>query len=221
MDLWEWKNLRDNITKNYMYLYGASGHAKVIIEIAELLEVPIHGIFDDNPIIKELFGYKVLSPVNCEEAIIEPMLISIGNNRIRKYISDKFNFKYRSLLHPKSSISNRSVINIGTVVMGNAIINSDSLIGEHAIINTSASVDHECNIGNYVHISPNATLSGGIFVGEGTHIGSGAVILPNINIGKWATIGAGTIVIKDIPDYAVVVGNPGRIIKYNEPYIPY
>ena len=50
-------------------------------------------------------------------------------------------------------------------------------------------------------------------MGEGTHIGAGATIIPNLKIGKWATIGAGAVVIKDVPDYAVVVGNPGRIIK--------
>ena len=54
-----------------------------------------------------------------------------------------------------------------------------------------------------------------VFVGEGTHIGINATVIQGIKIGKWATIGAGSVVIKDIPDYAVVVGNPGKIIKYN------
>jgi acetyltransferase EpsM len=52
-------------------------------------------------------------------------------------------------------------------------------------------------------------------VGEGTHIGIGACVVQGIKVGKWATIGAGAVIIKDVPDYAVVVGNPGRIIKYN------
>jgi acetyltransferase EpsM len=58
-------------------------------------------------------------------------------------------------------------------------------------------------------------LAGGVIVGEGTHIGIGASVLPEINIGKWTTIGAGAVVIKDVPDGAVIVGNPGRIIKTN------
>ncbi len=93
------------------------------------------------------------------------------------------------------------------------MINVDTKIGKHCIINTAASIDHECVLEDFVHISPNATLSGGVYVGEGTHIGSGAVIVPNIKIGKWATIGAGAVIIRDVPDYATVVGNPGRIIK--------
>jgi acetyltransferase EpsM len=51
-------------------------------------------------------------------------------------------------------------------------------------------------------------------VGEGTMIGIGAVIIQGIKIGKWTIIGAGAVVVNDIPDYAMVVGVPGKIIKY-------
>jgi len=66
-----------------------------------------------------------------------------------------------------------------------------------------------------VHISPNASLAGDVYIGEGTHIGIGAVIIQGLKVGKWVTIGAGAVVINDIPDFAVVVGNPGKIKKYN------
>jgi acetyltransferase EpsM len=59
----------------------------------------------------------------------------------------------------------------------------------------------------------NVSVSGNVSIGEGTLIGTGAVILPNIKIGKWCKIGAGAVVTKDIPDYSVVVGVPGKIIK--------
>ena len=66
---------------------------------------------------------------------------------------------------------------------------------------------------DFVHISPNAALAGSITVGEGTHIGIGASVIQGIKIGKWATIGAGAVIIRDVPDFATVVGNPGKIIK--------
>jgi acetyltransferase EpsM len=61
-----------------------------------------------------------------------------------------------------------------------------------------------------------ASLAGNVLVGEGTQIGINATIRQGIKIGKWATIGAGAVIIKDVPDYAVVVGNPGKIIRYNQ-----
>jgi acetyltransferase EpsM len=40
--------------------------------------------------------------------------------------------------------------------------------------------------------------------------------MQNITIGKWAMVGAGAVIIRDVPDYAVVVGNPGRVVKMNQ-----
>jgi acetyltransferase EpsM len=54
-----------------------------------------------------------------------------------------------------------------------------------------------------------------VFVGEGTQVGIGACVIQGVKIGKWATIGAGAVIINDVPDYAVVVGNPGKVIKFN------
>lgn len=198
-----------------MYLYGASGHAKVIIEIIELLGLTLYGIYDDDPDKDELLGYRVLGSLTNKNNK-DKFIISIGSNKIRKSITTRFDLNYGLLLHPKSCVSKRAKIDVGTVVMGNAVVNSDTRIGKHVIINTSASIDHDCIIEDYVHISPNSTLSGGVYVGEGTHIGSGAVVAPNISIGKWATVGAGAVIIRDVPDFAIVVGNPGKIIKYND-----
>jgi sugar O-acyltransferase (sialic acid O-acetyltransferase NeuD family) len=198
-------------------LYGASGHAKVIIEILESYGIIIEEIYDDNPEKRTLLDYKVIPPPVNINLLKAQYVICIGDNSTRKKISEKLNSSFISIFHKGASISKRSTIGEGTVVMGGAQINSDSRIGKHVIINTSASIDHDCYLDDFVHISPNATLSGGVNVGQGAHIGSGAVVIPGIKIGKWATIGAGTVVINDIPDFAVVVGNPGKIIKFRNP----
>lgn len=196
-----------------MYLYGASGHAKVIIEILELNGIEIKGLFDDNPKIRNILDYQVLGAFNSTILNNDQVIISIGNNDLRKEISSKISANFGNATHPSAVISRRTSIGNGTVVMGNAIINSDTKIGSHVIINTSASIDHDCIIEDFAHISPNATLCGGVTVGEGTHVGAAAVIIPGIKIGKWAIIGAGAVVIKDVPDYVTVVGNPAKVIK--------
>ncbi len=53
-----------------------------------------------------------------------------------------------------------------------------------------------------------------IVIGNDVWIGRGATIMGGVNIGNGAVIGAGTVVAKDIPPYAIVVGNPGKVIKY-------
>ena len=194
-----------------MYLYGASGHGKVVAEIAEENNINIEAFIDSDVSKQFISEYKILHKNPLE---LINIIISIGNNLVRKKIVNENNlFHYLTLIHPKSTISKRAKIDEGTVVMAGVTINSEVEIGKHCIINTNASIDHECIIADYVHISPNAALAGNVEVGEGTHIGIGACIIQGIKIGKWCTIGAGTVVIKDIPDGATVVGNPGRITK--------
>ena len=52
-----------------------------------------------------------------------------------------------------------------------------------------------------------------IVIQKGAWIGAGASILPGVNVGKYAIVGAGAIVTKDVPDYAVVVGIPAKVVK--------
>lgn len=192
-----------------MYLYGASGHAKVIIDILRANQIEINGLVDDNPNIQELLGIPVLHQSNG----LSLFIISIGNNQIRKKIAEQLKTSFGKAIHPSAIISPNSMIDEGTVVMQGAIVQSCVTIGKHCIINTGASVDHECVIEDYVHISPHATLCGNVHVGEGSWVAAGSVVLPGVKIGKWSVIGAGSVVAKDIPDGVLAVGNRCKVLK--------
>lgn len=203
---------------NHIFLYGASGHAKVICEILESQHRILHGLIDDNPLVTSLLDYPVYN--NIQQAAVaadDQFIISIGNNRIRKTVAAKLNgSQFATAIHSSAIISPRAAVGEGTVVMPNVSVNVHSNIGRHVILNTNCSIDHDCVIEDFVHISPNAALAGGVKVGEGTQVGIGACVMQNVTIGKWATVGAGAAIIRDVPDYAVVVGNPGRVIKMNQ-----
>lgn len=194
-----------------MYLFGASGHGKVIAEIAESNNLVVNGFLDTDLNKTFVLSYPVIHEVPSNKIEV---IIAIGNNKVRKHIANEYgNFEYDKLIHARSHVSKRTSIGYGTVIMAGVTVNVDVQIGEHCIINTNASVDHDCVIADFVHISPNASLAGNVKVGEGTHIGIGATVIQGIKIGEWCTIGAGTVIIKDIPDGCTVVGNPGKVIK--------
>ncbi len=197
-----------------MILFGASGHAKVIADILLKQGIKVDFILDDSPRVVDIFGIPVRQ--NNNQINNEKCVISIGNNAIRKKISENYAFEYQTAIHPKATIAEISKIGVGTVIMANAVINPNAKIGKHCIINTGAVVEHDCKINDFVHISPNASLAGNVEVGEGTHIGIGVSVIQGIKIGKWATVGAGAVIIKDVPDFATVVGNPARVIKIKE-----
>jgi len=201
-----------------MILYGASGHAKVICSILESNEIAIQGIFDDNALVSRLDEYLSLGKYDANILSNEKLIISIGDNKIRMEVAKKIKHDFASVSHGLSIIDRLTSIGVGTVVFHNVVIQRGTQVGNHVIINTNASIDHDCIIEDFVHISPNSTLCGNIRIGVGTQVGAGATIIPNLKIGKWCKIGAGAVVTKDIPDYSVVVGVPGKIIKTLEPY---
>lgn len=192
-----------------MYLYGASGHAKVIMDILKANGVKIEGLIDDNPDIIELLGY----PVYHQRTDLSPMIVSIGNNAIRKHIVEKLSVEFGQAIHHTAIVSHTAIIEEGTVIMQGGIVQACTRIGKHCIINTGSSVDHECIVEDFVHISPHATLCGNVHVGEGSWVAAGTVVLPGVKIGKWSVIGAGSVVSKDIPDGVLAVGNRCKVIK--------
>lgn len=197
--------------KQYL-LYGAGGHAKVILDILAENDFPVKLVIDDD---KNLSRFKDIPVVHSLSDKDLPLLIGIGKNRIRKKIVQAYpDVCYFSAISKSAFISSAARIGVGSVVMQGAIIQSSSVIGEHAIINTRASIDHDCKIEDFVHIAPGVILCGDVFVGEGAFVGAGSVVLPGIRIGKWSVIGAGSVVDKDIPDGVLAVGNRCKVIKY-------
>lgn len=193
-----------------MYLYGASGHGKVIKEILEAQGRKVDGFVDDNPELNELSGL----PVIHSAASADEVIVSIGFNSTRKKIVAKLDCKItEAAIHPSAIISGTAEIGEGSVVMAGSIINAEAIIGKHCIVNTGATVDHECVIGDYAHVAPGVHLCGQVQVGEGTLIGVGSSVIPCVHIGKWCVIGAGSVVISDIPDGYLAYGNPCKLKK--------
>ncbi len=198
-----------------MYLYGASGHAKVIADILKKLGLTLDGIIDDDEKIKEFIGMEVFHKIS-DEYLPTPSIVSIGQNDLRKQVAEKLQAKgvvFGKAIHPTAIISEDVTIGKGTVVMPLSVVQPGTTIGKHCIINTGSIVEHDCKIGDYAHISPKATLCGNISIGTGSWIGAGSTIIQGIKIGKWCIIGAGSVVTKDIPDGYIAYGTPCHRVR--------
>ena len=198
------------------FLFGVSGHGKVVKDILSANGIKVEAFVDDNLQVDVCAGRKVLHDAKS----LLPMIVSIGVNWIRRKVVDRlvananadgYPLEFATAIHPSAIISPSAIIGEGTVVMAGAVINADAVIGKHCIVNTGATVDHDCVIGDYCHIAPGANVSGGTHIGEGTWIGVGACVIQCLNIGKDCMIGAGSVVVKDIPDGVTAYGNPCRV----------
>ena len=196
-----------------MYLFGASGHGKVIKEILNANGVKVEAFVDDNPNVTECGGRPVLH----DATGLSPLIVSIGVNKIRKMIVERLTrnnpaIVFGQAIHPSAVVSLSAKIGEGTVVMAGAVINADAVIGKHCIINTGATVDHDCVIEDFCHIAPGAHISGATHVGEGTWIGVGSSVIQCLSIGRSCMVGAGSVVVKDIPDNVIAYGCPAKVV---------
>jgi len=197
-------------------LQGGGEHARVVVDSLLAQRRNVIGIFDPK-YSGYLFGVPQLGIYNPDYEPLAMITVAIGNNAVRKKVVSQTTHRFTNVIHPSSIISPYASLGHGNMILQGSIIQAQARIGNHVIVNTGAKVDHDCVLYDFVHIAPGVILCGCVEVGEGAFVGAGATVIPGKRIGAWTTIGAGSVVIQDIPDFAVAVGNPARIIRYNQP----
>ncbi|MDP9171850.1 MAG: acetyltransferase [Acidobacteriota bacterium] len=205
-----------------IFIWGASGHAKVVAEIVRLTgRCEIAGFVDDTPSAAATFlGLPVFHHMHELPAAsaADPVLavVAVGDCRARMRIAQKLEehgLKLSSAVHPQAVVSAGASLGDGTVVMAGAVVNPGAVLGTNVIVNTGATIDHDCSIADGVHVGPGAHLGGWVTVGRGTWLGIGAIVRDRVTIGKGAVIGAGAVVVCDIPDHVMALGVPAKPVK--------
>ena len=192
-------------------IIGASGHGKVVADIARKNGYSEIVFLDDDESIHECGGYSVIGKSSEAGTIDAGVIVGIGNAGVRKQIQESIpDEKLVTLIHPDAVVAEDVVIGVGTVVMAGAVINPGARLGKGCIMNTCSSADHDCEVGDYVHIAVGSHLCGTVTVGHGTWIGAGATVSNNISICPDCMIGAGAVVVNDIQESGTYVGVPAK-----------
>jgi sugar O-acyltransferase (sialic acid O-acetyltransferase NeuD family) len=205
------------------YFLGASNPETIRMLRSVERQVPsfiVGGFLDNdkNKKGKDFYGYPILG--GCE--FIKGL--DNENSRIVNLITANTNIRYETtqdilkyggklgnLIHPSIDLAMVS-IGLGNYFQEGVILQAGVNIGDNCSIHIGALIGHETTISNDTFIAHGVSVSGCCNIGQGCFIGTNASILPRVKIGNWVTIGAGSVVRKDVPDGAVIVGNPGQIM---------
>lgn len=127
-----------------------------------------------------------------------------------------------------SVIFENAIIGEDCNICAHTLIESDVIIGSRVTVKSGVFIWNGARIEDDVFIGPNVTFTNdsmprskvypdafeAIYICKGASIGANATLLPGIKVGSYSMIGAGAVVTRDVPDYAVVVGNPAIITRY-------
>ncbi len=199
-----------------LVIIGASGHGKVVADIARKNGYDTVLFLDDNESLTECGGYPVVGNSSKYTDYTCEIFVAVGNPKIRERLQSRMELAGKhipTLIHPNATIAENVSIGKGTVVVAGAVVNPGAVIGKGCIINTCASVDHDCRVADYVHVSVGAHIAGTVSIGERTWIGAGATVSNNISICNDCMIGAGAVVIRNINESGTYIGVPAEKIK--------
>lgn len=119
--------------------------------------------------------------------------------------------------------------NVGTIAIGEDVVirefsavqrgtgDRPTTIGDRVMVMDHGHVAHDVTIEEDVTLSPNVTLGGHTRVHRGATIGIGAMTHQFTTVGAYAMIGMGSVVTRDVPPFALVVGNPAKYVRENAP----
>lgn len=191
-------------------IIGASGHGKVVADIAVLTGYDEIVFLDDNPNISECGGFPVVGKT--DEAPNGAVFVAVGNADIREHLTEQYSDReHPTLVHPHAVVAHDVTIGEGSVIMAGAVINPGAKLGRGVIVNTCSSVDHDCIVGDYAHLAVGAHMCGTVFIGSKTWIGAGATVSNNVTVCENCTIGAGAVVIGDIDTSGTYIGVPAKL----------
>ena len=219
--------------KKKVFIHGASGQAKVVLDILEQIGgYEVTHFFDNDNSKTELRGIPVLHEYNNAFEDFRSwdakndgkvlgrdyfFVVAIGADNKKRYDLFKMyrqaGYKPLNVIHPKAIIEPSARLGEGVQIMAGATICADVIVGNAVIINTGAGIDHESIIEDGVHIMPQATLAGWVNIKKYANIGSNATVFPRKNIGEGAFLGAGAVAVKDVPANEAWVGNPAIFFK--------
>jgi sugar O-acyltransferase (sialic acid O-acetyltransferase NeuD family) len=205
--------------KNKLLIIGASGHGKVVADVAlKMNKWNSIAFLDDDEALESSMGIEVIG--KSDDALTHKneydIFVAVGNNATREKIQAKLEVegaRIPTIIHPTAVIGEEVKMESGTVIMAGVVINCCTRIGKGCIINTGATVDHDNVIEDFAHISPGVHLAGTVKVGQGAWIGIGSIVSNNVKIISRCKIGAGSLVIKDITKVGTYVGVPVREIE--------
>jgi sugar O-acyltransferase (sialic acid O-acetyltransferase NeuD family) len=118
--------------------------------------------------------------------------------------------RWASILDPGAVIAENARLSAPLIAAAFAFVCPGASIGRHVSLRHQAVIGHDVTIGDFVFVGAGTVVSGYCTLKPGAYLGPGSVVREGVTLGRCCVVGIGSTVVGDVPDYAVVAGNPAR-----------
>ncbi len=209
-----------NISLKPTIIYGAGKGGVTVKECLDLQQTyQVICFIDDNPAhpssLCELPIYHGSALTKIVEKGVHSLACAIADAAVRLRIlkqCQSLGIELINVIHPQAYTSPTVKIGKGNYIKAGAITETNTIIGNCCIIDNGAVIAHDNVIADGCHIAPGVAIGSNVRIGQKTIIGIGASIATAVTIGQSVIISVGTSVMKNVPDYSIVEGVPGKVI---------
>lgn len=203
-----------------LIVFGASGHARVILDMAErtggfrilgLLDSfkPAGVRFQDHPVL----GDESMLPALAASNPGLQVHIAIGDNDARARITRHLislcpEIILATIIDPSAFVSRTAHIGPGSCVMPGAVVNAGAVTGTACIINSRAVLEHDARMGDHSSMGPGSIIAGGASIGDSAAILAGGVVKHGVRMGAHCVALTGAVIMSDCEPGGVMEGNP-------------
>ncbi len=211
-------------SKENCIIVGAGTYGQIYAQYLKE-DYDVVGFIDDNPKIvnTEIDGIEVLGDSEFLFRELDRTLsvfAPIGNNEARVYLLKRLmetGFKTPNYIHAQTHIHDSVIIGKCVYILPGTCIMPLTVVEDFVLISMGVNIAHHTTIGEGSFLSQGTDIGAGIELKKNVFCGIGSTVMTGVTeVGEGALIGAAAAVIKNVPDRAVVVGNPGKVIKYRQ-----
>lgn len=208
-------------TVRRVLVVGAGGFGREVMQylrdmvsVGEPLEVA--GFLDDNP--HALSAAAKCPPIVGSIEAYQPradeqLVLAVSDPAVRYQMAERLSARggtFCTVVHPRAYVAESAEIGDGCVLAPFAFVGPGARLGRHVVLNTYASVGHDACIDDLCVFSPYAVVNGNVRLRQQVFLGTHATVILGKTVGSYAKISAGSVATRDVPEGALVVGNPGK-----------
>ncbi len=120
--------------------------------------------------------------------------------------------RWANVIDPAAIVADGTLIGSGIWAQSGSMVMPGARVDSHVALRSGCQVSHDCVVEDFANVGHGVILCGCSIVRRGAYLAPGAIVRDRVTVGCYSVVGLGAVVVENVPDGAIVLGNPARIV---------